>query len=195
MLKKIKEVIVVEGRYDKNTLSQVVDALIVETEGFGIFNDEAALKMLRMLADTKGLIVLTDSDSAGFLIRNFLTGAIDKSKLKHAYIPDIYGREKRKREDSKEQKLGVEGMRPEVLLKALIDAGATIDGESAERAPELANSDFTELGLVGMPGSAELREKLKKRLDLPEKLSSVGLKRLLSALYTKEELILLLKNL
>ncbi len=195
MLKKIKEVIVVEGRYDKNTLSQVVDALIVETEGFGIFNDEAALKMLRMLADTKGLIVLTDSDSAGFLIRNFLTGAIDKSKLKHAYIPDIYGREKRKREDSKEQKLGVEGMRPEVLLKALIDAGATIDGESAERAPELANSDFTELGLVGMPGSAELREKLKKKLDLPEKLSSVGLKRLLSALYTKEELILLLKNL
>lgn len=195
MLKKIKEVIVVEGRYDKNTLSQVVDALIVETEGFGIFNGEAALKMLRMLADTKGLIVLTDSDSAGFLIRNFLTGAIDKSKLKHAYIPDIYGREKRKREDSKEQKLGVEGMRPEVLLKALIDAGATIDGESAERAPELANSDFTELGLVGMPGSAELREKLKKKLDLPEKLSSVGLKRLLSALYTKEELILLLKNL
>lgn len=195
MLKKIKEVIVVEGRYDKNTLSQVVDALIVETEGFGIFNDEAALKMLRMLADTKGLIVLTDSDSAGFLIRNFLTGAIDKSKLKHAYIPDIYGREKRKREDSKEQKLGVEGMRPEVLLKALIDAGATIDGESSERAPELANSDFTELGLVGMPGSAELREKLKKKLDLPEKLSSVGLKRLLSALYTKEELILMLKNL
>ncbi len=195
MLKKIKEVIVVEGRYDKNTLSQVVDALIVETEGFGIFNDEAALKMLRMLADTKGLIVLTDSDSAGFLIRNFLTGAIDKSKLKHAYIPDIYGREKRKREDSKEQKLGVEGMRPEVLLKALIDAGATIDGESTERAPELTNSDFTELGLVGMPGSAELREKLKKKLDLPEKLSSVGLKRLLSALYTKEELILLLENL
>lgn len=195
MLKKIKEAIVVEGRYDKNTLSQVVDALIVETDGFGIFNDKAALKMLRMLADRKGLIVLTDSDSAGFLIRNYLTGAIDKSKLKHAYIPDVYGREKRKSEDSKEQKLGVEGMRPEILLKALLDAGATIDGESNEQTPELTNSDFTELGLVGMPGSLELREKLKKELDLPEKLSSVGLKRLLSALYTKEELILILKNL
>lgn len=195
MLKKIKEAIVVEGRYDKNTLSQVVDALIVETDGFGIFNDKAALKMLRMLADRKGLIVLTDSDSAGFLIRNYLTGAIDKSKLKHAYIPDVYGREKRKSEDSKEEKLGVEGMRPEILLKALLDAGATIDGESTERAPELTSSDFTELGLVGMPGSLELREKLKKELDLPEKLSSVGLKRLLSALCTKEELILILKNL
>ncbi len=195
MLKKIKEAIVVEGRYDKNTLSQVVDALIVETDGFGIFNDKSALKMLRMLADRKGLIVLTDSDSAGFLIRNYLTGAIDKSKLKHAYIPDVYGREKRKNEDSKEQKLGVEGMRPEILLKALLDAGATIDGESKEQTPELTNSDFTELGLVGMPGSSELREKLKKKLDLPEKLSSVGLKRLLGALYTKEELILILKNL
>jgi ribonuclease M5 len=195
VLKKIKEAIVVEGRYDKNTLSQVVDALIVETDGFGIFNDKTALKMLRMLADRKGLIVLTDSDSAGFLIRNYLTGTIDKSKLKHAYIPDVYGREKRKSEDSKEEKLGVEGMRPEILLKALLDAGATIDGESMERAPELTNSDFTELGLVGMPGSLELREKLKKELDLPEKLSSVGLKRLLGALYTKEELILILKNL
>ncbi len=195
MLKKIKEAIVVEGRYDKNTLSQVVDALIVETDGFGIFNDKSALKMLRMLADRKGLIVLTDSDSAGFLIRNYLTGAIDKSKLKHAYIPDVYGREKRKSEDSKEQKLGVEGMRPEILLKALLDAGATIDGKSNEQTSELTNSDFTELGLVGMPGSSELREKLKKELDLPEKLSSVGLKRLLSALYTKEELILILKNL
>lgn len=195
MLKKIREAIVVEGRYDKNTLAQVVDALIVETDGFGIFNDKAALKMLRMLADRKGLIVLTDSDSAGFLIRNYLAGAIDKSKLKHAYIPDVYGREKRKSENSKEEKLGVEGMRPEILLKALLDAGATIDGESTERAPELTNSDFTELGLVGMPGSLELREKLKKELDLPEKLSSVGLKRLLSALYTKEELILILKNL
>jgi len=195
VLKKIREAIVVEGRYDKNTLSQVVDALIVETDGFGIFNDKTALKMLRMLADRKGLIVLTDSDSAGFLIRNYLTGAIDKSKLKHAYIPDVYGREKRKSEDSKEEKLGVEGMRPEILLKALLDAGATIDGESMERAPELTNSDFTELGLVGMPGSLELREKLKKELDLPEKLSSVGLKRLLGALYTKEELILILKNL
>jgi ribonuclease M5 len=195
VLKKIKEAIVVEGRYDKNTLSQVVDALIVETDGFGIFNDKSALKMLRMLADRKGLIVLTDSDSAGFLIRNYLTGAIDKNKLKHAYIPDVYGREKRKSEDSKEQKLGVEGMRPEILLKALLDAGATIDGKSTERAPELTNSDFTELGLVGMPGSLELREKLKKKLDLPEKLSSVGLKRLLGALYTKEELILILENL
>ena len=195
MLKKIKEAIVVEGRYDKNMLSQVVDALIVKTDGFGIFNDKAALKMLRMLADRKGLIVLTDSDSAGFLIRNYLTGAIDKSKLKHAYIPDVYGREKRKSEDSKEQKLGVEGMRPEILLKALLDAGATIDGKSNEQTPELTNSDFTELGLVGMPGSSELREKLKKELDLPEKLSSVGLKRLLGALYTKEELILILKNL
>lgn len=194
MLKKIKEAIVVEGRYDKNTLSQAVDALIVATDGFGIFNDEAALKMLRTLADSRGLIVLTDSDSAGFVIRNFLTGAIDKSKLKHAYIPDIYGREKRKSEASKENKLGVEGMRPEVLLKALLDAGATIDGESAEKSGELLSSDFTELGLVGRPQSSELRRKLKKKLGLPEKLSSVGLKRLLCAVYTKEELVSILEK-
>ena len=124
-MRKIREVIVVEGRYDKNTLKQVVDATVVETNGFGVFNDKERLALLRRLAGERGLILLTDSDGAGFVIRNFLKGAIPKNRLKQAYIPDIYGKERRKAAPGKEGKLGVEGMRPEVLLQALERAGAT----------------------------------------------------------------------
>ena len=122
---RIKEAIVVEGRYDKNTLSQVVDALILETKGFGVFNDKEKLALLRRIAEKDGLIVLTDSDGAGFVIRNYLKGSIDPALVKHAYIPDREGKERRKRTPGKEGKLGVEGMRPQVLLDALRTAGAT----------------------------------------------------------------------
>ena len=116
---KIKEVIVVEGRYDKNTLSQAVDAVIIETSGFGIFNDEGKRKLLQKMAEAKGLVVLTDSDGAGFMIRNFIKGCVDPKLVKHAYIPDVYGKERRKAKASKEGKLGVEGMKPQLLLDAL----------------------------------------------------------------------------
>lgn len=125
---KIREAIVVEGRYDKNTLSQVVDTVILETAGFGIFRDEETLALLRRIGAKRGLILLTDSDGAGFLIRNYLKGALPQDQVKHAYIPDRYGKERRKRRPGKEGKLGVEGMPPAVLEAALRQAGATVLG-------------------------------------------------------------------
>ena len=185
----VKEVIVVEGRYDRNTLSQVFDAVIVETSGFGVFNDREKLALLRRLAEARGLVVLTDSDGAGFVIRNFLKGAIDPALVKQAYIPDIAGRERRKRAPSKEGKLGVEGMKPEVLIEALRRAGATRGGEEpARRAGGITKATLYELGLSGGPGSAEKRRALLKELDLPEKLSANALLDVLNALYTEAEL-------
>lgn len=185
----VKEVIVVEGRYDRNTLSQVFDAVIVETSGFGVFNDREKLALLRRLAEARGLVVLTDSDGAGFVIRNFLKGAIDPALVKQAYIPDIAGRERRKRALSKEGKLGVEGMKPEVLIEALRRAGATLGGEEpARRAGGITKATLYELGLSGGPGSAEKRRALLKELDLPEKLSANALLDVLNALYTEAEL-------
>ena len=125
---KIKEAILVEGRYDKNTLSQIVDAPILETGGFGIFKDKQQMSLLRKVAEIRGLIVFTDSDGAGFVIRNHVKSAIPGKFLKHAYIPDIYGKERRKDKAGKEGKLGVEGMKPEIILEALRRAGATIEG-------------------------------------------------------------------
>ncbi len=185
----VKEVIVVEGRYDRNTLSQVFDAVIVETSGFGVFNDREKLALLRRLAEARGLVVLTDSDGAGFVIRNFLKGAIDPALVKQAYIPDIAGRERRKRAPSKEGKLGVEGMKPEVLIEALRRAGATLGGEEpARRSGGITKATLYELGLSGGPGSAEKRRALLKELDLPEKLSANALLDVLNALYTEAEL-------
>lgn len=184
---KIREVIIVEGRYDKNTLSQLVDAVILETSGFGIFNDKQKQKLLRALAESRGLIVLTDSDGAGFVIRNFIRGCVDPALVKHAYIPDIYGKERRKSAPSKEGKLGVEGMRPEVLLDALRRAGATIDGESTETEKAITKADLFARGLSGCEGSAEKRKKLMKNLDLPEHLSSTALLDVLNALMSREE--------
>ena len=185
----VKEVIVVEGRYDRNTLSQVFDAVIIETSGFGVFNDREKLALLRRLAEARGLVVLTDSDGAGFVIRNFLKGAIDPALVKQAYIPDIAGRERRKRAPSNEGKLGVEGMKPEVLIEALRRAGATLGGEEpARRAGGITKATLYELGLSGGPGSAEKRRALLKELDLPEKLSANALLDVLNALYTEAEL-------
>lgn len=184
----VKEVIVVEGRYDRNTLSQVFDAVIVETSGFGVFNDREKLALLRSLAEARGLVVLTDSDGAGFVIRNFLKGAIDPALVKQAYIPDIAGRERRKRAPSKEGKLGVEGMEPAVLLEALRRAGATFLDEAAE-APAgtpITKADLYEWGFSGGPDSREKRLALLKTLNLPSHMSANALLEALNLLYTKE---------
>lgn len=184
----VKEVIVVEGRYDKNTLSQVVDAVIIETSGFGIFNDAQKQKLLRTMAQARGLVVLTDSDGAGFVIRNFIKGCVDPACVKHAYIPDVFGKERRKAAPSKEGKLGVEGMRPQVLLDALIRAGATMDERpAAESAARITKADMYKCGLSGGTGSREKRAALIKRLDLPEKLSADALLDVLNAIMTREE--------
>lgn len=170
---KIREAIVVEGRYDKNTLSQIVDAPVLETSGFGIMKDKAQLALLRKVAMTRGLIVFTDPDGAGFVIRNFLKGAIPADQLKHAYIPDVYGKERRKSAPGKEGKLGVEGMRPEVIVEALRKAGATVEGESAERtAGNITKQDLMALGLSGGKDSSIKRLALLKKLGLPEHMSS-----------------------
>ena len=192
---KIREVIVVEGRYDKNTLSQIVDATILETSGFGIMKDKAQLSLLRRAAQQRGIIIFTDSDGAGFVIRNYLKGAIDQRYVKHAYIPDIYGKEKRKAAPGKEGKLGVEGMRPEVVLEALRRAGATIEGEAAVDRHALTKQDLMELGLSGGADSSRKRLALLKHLKLPEHMSANAMLQALNLLYTKEELDEIIKNL
>lgn len=190
---EIREVIVVEGRYDKNALSQIVDAVILETSGFGIFNDRQKQMLLRTLAEKRGLIVLTDSDGAGFVIRNFLRSCVDPSFIKHAYIPDVAGKERRKSKASKEGKLGVEGMKPEILLEALRRAGATFVGEEANRkqAEKISKTDLYRMGLSGGEGSCEARRALMKALDLPEHLSVNALLDVLNAMMSKEELMAL----
>lgn len=183
---KVNEVIVVEGRYDKNALSQIVDAVILETGGFGIFNDRQKQKLLRTMAEKRGLIVLTDSDGAGFVIRNFIKGCVDPRYVKHAYIPDIYGKERRKAAPSKEGKLGVEGMRPQVLLEALCRAGASVN-EGTAQTPAITKADLYARGLSGGEGSAQKRKALQSRLDLPEHLSADAFVDVLNALMSREE--------
>lgn len=187
---RIKEAIVVEGRYDANTLRQIVDAPVLETSGFGIFNDKERLNLLRRAAETRGLIILTDSDGAGFVIRRYLSGAIDKNLVKHAYIPDVPGKEKRKSAPSKEGKLGVEGMRPEVILEALRRAGATIEGESAHaESAGITKQDFYRCGLSGGADSASKRQELIRSLGLPEHLSANALLTAVNLLMTREEFL------
>ncbi len=193
---KIREAIVVEGRYDKNTLSQIVDAPILETSGFGIMKDKSQLNLLRKVAQIRGLIVFTDSDGAGFVIRNFLKSAIPGDQLKHAYIPDIAGKERRKAAPGKEGKLGVEGMKPEVIVDVLRRAGATIEGEVPSRCPgEITKQDFMELGLSGGADSASLRRRLLKKLDLPEHMSSNAMLQAVNLLMDLDGLKSLLKEL
>ena len=188
---KIKEAIIVEGRYDQNTLSQLVDTLIIPTQGFGIFKDEDKAAMLRRVAEKRGVIVLTDSDGAGFVIRNHLKGILPPDKVKHAYIPDLYGKERRKRTPGKEGKLGVEGMRPAVLLEALRRAGATFADEGAAECPgdPITKADLFALGLTGGTDSAAKRRALLKQLDLPEHLTPNGMLEALNLLYSREEFL------
>lgn len=186
---KIREAIVVEGRYDKNTLAQIVDAPILETKGFGLFKDPKQLELLRSVAKKRGLIVLTDSDGAGFVIRNHIKSAIAAKYLKHAYIPDVAGKEKRKAAPGKEGKLGVEGMSPEVLLATLKNAGATIEGESTARGnDQITKQDFVEFGLSGGLNASERRKRLQNRLHLPEHMSANALLQALNLLLSREEL-------
>ena len=188
-MRRIREVIVVEGRYDKNVLKQVVDATVVETGGFGVFNSKERLSLLRRLAAERGLIVLTDSDGAGFVIRNFLKGAIPKERVKHAYIPDIYGKERRKAAPGKEGKLGVEGMEPQVLLDVLERAGATFEGgERTELRRPITKAELYELGLTGTPDSTVRRAALLKKLGLPERMTTNAMLEALNILYDREEL-------
>ena len=185
---KIREAILVEGRYDKNTLSQIVDAPIFETSGFAIFKDKQRLAMLRRVAEKRGLIVFTDSDGAGFVIRNHIKSAIPAQYLKHAYIPDIYGKERRKATAGKEGKLGVEGMRPEIILDALRRGGATIEGEDTPSGDGITKQDSVEMGLSGAADSAAKRRVLLKKLDFPEHMSANAMLQALNLLYTPEEL-------
>ena len=185
---KIKEAILVEGRYDKNTLSQIVDCTIFETSGFGIFKDKAQLSLLRRVAQKHGLIVFTDSDGAGFVIRNHIKSAIPGAYLKHAYIPDIYGKEKRKNAPGKEGKLGVEGMTPEIILEALRRAGATMEGETVQGQGRITKQDMMELGLSGAPDAAQRRQWLLDKLELPRHMSANALLQALNMLYTMDEL-------
>lgn len=192
---KIREAIVVEGRYDKNTLSQLVDAPILETSGFGIFKNKEQMALLRKVAQTRGLIVLTDSDGAGLVIRNHLKSAIPGQYLKHAFIPDIPGKEKRKRTAGKEGLLGVEGMSREVIENALKAAGATIEGEQAAEPHAITKQNMMELGLSGGAGSSEKRAMLQSKLGLPKNISANALLQALNLLYTLDELSNLVKAL
>ena len=192
MKKTIREVIVVEGRYDKNALSQVVDATIITLGGFAVFNDREKLAFLRRLAEQRGLIVLTDSDGAGFVIRNYLKGALPRNRVKQAYIPDIPGKERRKRTPGKEGKLGVEGMKPAVLLEALRRAGATFADEETvgeRRKDPITKADLFALGLTGGTDSAAKRRALLKRMDLPEHLTPNGMLEALNLSYGREEFL------
>ncbi|MEG0780169.1 MAG: DUF4093 domain-containing protein [Oscillospiraceae bacterium] len=193
-MRKIREVIVVEGRYDKNALSQVVDATIVETGGFSVFRDGEKLAFFRRLAEARGLIVLTDSDGAGFVIRNYLKGALPAGSVKQAYIPDVYGKERRKRVGGREGKLGVEGMSPGVLLEALTAAGATFEDEAPPTAPAgepITKADFFAWGLTGGEGSAARRQQLLLKLQLPEHLTTNALLDALNLLYGREAFVAL----
>lgn len=185
---KIREAIVVEGRYDKNTLSQIVDATIFETHGFGIFRDKEQMNLLRRVARSRGLIVFTDPDGAGFVIRNHIKSAIPAKDLKHAYVPDIMGKERRKDKAGKEGKLGVEGMNPEIILRALENAGATIEGASVEPKQKITKADLVELGLSGGADASQRRKTLLKKLDLPERMSANAMLDALNLLYSLEEL-------
>lgn len=194
---RIKEAILVEGRYDVNTLRQIVDTVVLETGGFRIFSDSDRLRLIRKIAAVRGIIILTDSDGAGFVIRNYLKGALPKEQIKQAYIPDIMGKESRKSKASKEGKLGVEGMRPDVIKKALFDAGATIlDGENEEKNSKrlITKADLYAHGLSGGQGSAERRRALLKALDLPEHMTANALLEYINAVTDTESFDALLSK-
>ena len=187
MKPRIREAIIVEGRYDKNALSQVVDAVILTTEGFGVFRDKEKLAYFRRLAEKRGMILLTDPDGAGFVIRNHLKGALPPEQVKQAYVPDVMGKERRKRKGGKEGKLGVEGMSPDVLLQALRNCGATFEGEERRKqSAGITRADLMDKGLIG-PGSAAHRAELIRALQLPEHLTTTGLLDALNLLLSREE--------
>ena len=181
---KIKEAIIVEGRYDKIKLKNLVDTTIIETNGFRVFSDKEKQTLIRKIAQTRGILVFTDSDSAGFVIRNFLRGAVDKSKIKHCYIPQINGKEKRKAHGSKEGFLGVEGVRDEVIIDAIRKSGE----ESQAQSGEITKSDLYRLGLTGRENSEKLRKALLKNLGMPSYLTTNAMLSAINCLYSLDEL-------
>ena len=195
MKPRVREVIVVEGRYDKNTLLQAVDAVVVETGGFAVFRNGEKAAYLRRLAEKRGVILLTDPDGAGFVIRNFLKGALPKEGVLHAYIPDIPGKEKRKRAPGKEGVLGVEGMTKEILLSALENAGADLGGEAEKRPGDtITKFDLYTAGLSGKPDSASKRAAFLEKLRFPAHMSANALLDALNLLYTREEFLSLFEE-
>lgn len=185
---KIKEAVIVEGRYDKIKLSSLIDAPIIETNGFRVFSDKEKQNLIKKIADARGILVMTDSDSAGFVIRNFLKGVVDKSKVKHCYIPQIEGKEKRKAQSGKEGLLGVEGVSDDVIIDAIRKSGATIIGENSTTKKEITKSDLLSLGLTGTENAQKNRNMLLKRLRLPTYLTTNAMLTALNCLYSLEEL-------
>lgn len=189
---KINEAVIVEGKYDKIKLSNLVDALIIETNGFGIYKDKNRLRFIRNLAEERGIVILTDSDHSGFQIRNYIAAGIPKDKIKHIYIPDILGKEKRKAEPSKEGKLGVEGMSDELLLKLFSSAGIT--AEKFTPIDPVTNYDLFDLGISGTANAKQNKKKLLAALDLPEFLSTNSLLSYINSSMTREEFIKTVKT-
>ena len=184
---KIDKVIIVEGRYDKIKLSSMIDGIIIETEGFGIFKDKDKQKLIRKLAETKGIAILTDSDSAGFVIRNFITSIVPKEYITNVYIPDIYGKEKRKDSPSKEGKLGVEGISAEILKEAFKKAGIGVSQSATNERKKITLNDFFDDGLTGDTQSKRKRTDLLKKLDLPERMSTKAMLDILNTFITYDE--------
>lgn len=187
---RIKEAVIVEGKYDKIKLSSLIDGLILETHGFKIFKDEKQMALIRRLADTRGILVLTDSDSAGFVIRNYLSGSIAPEKIKHAYIPDMLGKERRKRQGSKEGKLGVEGVPAAEIIAALERAGVVCQKEDQAVEPakrSITKGDLYADGFTGRDNSAQKRRLLLGYLNLPEHLATNSLLQVLNGMMDYEE--------
>ncbi len=184
---KINEAVIVEGKYDKIKLSAVLDTIIIETDGFAIFKDKEKQKLIRFLAEKRGIIIMTDSDSAGFKIRSFINGITKRDNIKNVYMPDVYGKEKRKTEVSKEGKLGVEGMKTEVIMSALEKAGVLCAENSKTESREITRTDFFEDGISGRDNSSEIRKALAKELDLPERISASSLLKIINTYLTYDE--------
>ena len=186
---KISEVIIVEGRYDKNTLSQIVDATIIETNGFGIFNDKEKQQLLKTIAEKRGIIVMTDPDGAGLVIRNFIKGSVDPKFVKHAYVPEILGKERRKDHASKEGKLGVEGMDAEAIIRALKCCGATIDDKKATAGESITMADLYAIGFTGRHDSAAKRAAFLSSMNFPSKMTAQTFLPLVNALMSRDEFL------
>lgn len=190
---KLSEAVIVEGKYDKIKLSNILNAFIIETNGFAVFKDKTKLSFIKKLAKERGIIILTDSDHAGFMIRNYISSGVPKEQIKNVYIPDIFGKEKRKNAPSKEGKLGVEGMTKEVIVEALSKAGIT--SSKSVCSDPVTTVDFYDLGLTGGAGSKAKRKALCKTLDLPEFLSTSSLISCINNFMTKEEFYSVCQNL
>ena len=184
---KINEAVIVEGKYDKIKLSGILDTVIIETDGFAVFKDKEKQKLIRFLSEKRGIIIMTDSDSAGFKIRSFINGITKSENIKNVYIPDVYGKEKRKTEASKEGKIGVEGMKTEVIMSALSKAGVLCTENSKTENREITRTDFFEDGISGRDNSSEIRKALARELQLPERISASSLLKIINTYLTFDE--------